>query len=75
MSRLTKRQAAIICAHTGVLAGPVWDVYEYIDEVRERRGFGRHAGHHAGYPDLPSAAEIRELSRGDFLDIMHKEQS
>lgn len=61
--RLTKRQAAIVGAYTGYLAGPFSDMHEYIEEI-----LGRPVWTH----ELSSKSlseEIREKSKQDFSGI------
>ncbi len=59
--QLTKEQAAIIGAYTGVCAGPFGDVHEYVEKI-----MGRPVWTH----EFPSIAdEIKERSRADFIAI------
>lgn len=60
--KLTKRQAAIIGAYTGILAGPFSDLHEYI-EILSRPVWT----HELGSEDV--VAEIKEKAKEDFLDI------
>ena len=60
IDRLTKRQAAIIGAFTGILAGPFQDVHEYAEEI-----IGRPIWTHEWPAD-----KIKEAARSDFEDIV-----
>ncbi len=67
MTQLTKRQAAIIGAYTGVLCGPFSEMLEYIGEL-------------LGYPvpdlalaDVAVADAVRDASREDFFAIARGE--
>ena len=58
---MTKRQAAIISAFTGILAGPFEDLHEYAEEV-----LGRPVMTH----QFPSVAdELKEAARSDFGEL------
>lgn len=63
MQRLNKRQAAIIGAYTGTLAGPVEDLNDYIAEIMGRRLFTHELA------DEKMQHLVAERSRDDFLAI------
>ena len=63
--RLTKEQAAIIGAFTGILAGPFGDMHEYIETILERPVWTH---------ELASEAvtdEIKAKAKADFFNICH----
>lgn len=65
MEKLTKEQAAIIGAYTGVLCGPFGDMHAYIEKI-----MGRPVWTH----ELASEKvndEIREKAKQDFLSLCH----
>ena len=66
MKRLTKEQAVIISAYTGILHGPVMsELHEYIETK-----LGRPVMTH----EIPSVLEqVKNLATKDFLDICYKE--
>lgn len=61
--KLTKKQAAIIGAYTGVTAGPFGDVQEYAESL-----FGRPCWTHE-FGSQAFADKLRELAKPDFLAI------
>lgn len=61
--KLTRRQAAIIGAYTGFLAGPFSDLHDYIEETLGRSVFTHELANEA------VALEIREASKDDFFSI------
>ena len=66
--RLTKRQAAIIGAYTGVTCGPFADIHAYAehllgDEIQTMTFAGREF-----------AALLKEKAKSDFLSICHEEE-
>lgn len=65
--RLTKRQAAIIGAFTGIAMGPFADIQEYAEEV-----LGRPCWTHE-FGDKDFFAQLKSAAREDFLNICHKE--
>lgn len=66
--RLTKRQAAIIGAYTGVTCGPFADIHEYAEELL---GDGIQTITFAG---REFAALLKEKAKADFISICHKEE-
>jgi hypothetical protein len=60
--KLTNRQAAIISAYTGILAGPFTDFHEYAEEVLGRPVFV----HEFAFIDK----ELKEAARGDFMSLI-----
>lgn len=65
--RLTKRQAAIVGAYTGFIAGPFSDVHEIIEEV-----LGRPIWTHQLIEDRIQD-EIKEKFKPLFLEICYDE--
>ena len=60
MTRLTREQAKIVGAYTGILAGPFDDLHEYIEQLMGRPVWT----HELASKEL--AAEIKEAARSDF---------
>lgn len=60
--KLTRRQAAIISAYTGIMAGPFSDMHEYVDSLPGFEGITT-----IGF--MACAEEIKEASKADFLAI------
>ena len=68
MERLTKEQAAIIGAFTGICCGPFADVQEYADRV---------LGHPTWTHEFGSrefAAKLKDAAKADFLAICYEEK-
>jgi hypothetical protein len=65
-TRLTKQQAAIIGAFTGIAHGPFPDIHEYAEKKLGRPIWT----HQFGSKDL--MAELKEAARDDFMAIVHK---
>lgn len=61
--RMTRRQAAIVGAFTGRLAGPFSDMHKYVEEIMGRPVFTHEMG------DKATADKISELAKPDFLAI------
>ena len=64
MERLTREQAAIVGAYTGVLSGPFSDMHKYVEKVMERPVWTHEMG------DKAITTEIRAKSKPDFLAIV-----
>jgi len=62
--KLTKRQAAIIGAYTGITAGPFGDVHEYVDSLPGFKGITT-----LGFASQVIADQIKEAAKADFLAI------
>lgn len=62
MNRLTRTQAAVIGAFTGILVGPFADVQEYASKVMGEPIYTHELAFRAD--------EIKEASRGDFLALV-----
>lgn len=62
-AKLTKEQAAIIGAYTGVLCGGFSDMHEYIEKIMQRPVFTHEMG------DKEVAAQIKKAAKLDFLAI------
>lgn len=65
MNKLTREQAAIIGAYTGVLAGNFSDMHEYIERIMKRPVFTHEMGNEV------IANQIKEAAKADFLAIAH----
>jgi hypothetical protein len=63
MSKFTREQAAIICAYTGVCAGPFQDLQEYAEKK-----LGRPVWTHE-FADPELKAELKAASRDDFVAL------
>jgi hypothetical protein len=66
MTRLTKEQAAVLSAHTGILCGSFSDMHEYVERIMGRPVWTHEMG------SSKTAEEIKEKSREDFLAILPK---
>lgn len=64
MEKLTRKQAAVIGAYTGVLVGRWQDLHEYIDGIMERPVYSHELG------DKKIAREIKAKAAKDFLAIV-----
>ena len=63
MQKLTKDQAAIIGAFTGMLAGQLHDLHEYVARIIGRPVWAHEMGNEK------TMEQIREAARKDFLSI------
>lgn len=63
MTKLTREQAAIIGAYTGVTCGPFSDIHSLADRL-----IGRPVWTH-DFADKDFVAKLKELCRADFLAI------
>jgi hypothetical protein len=63
MQRLTKEQAAVIGAYTGIACGPFSDIQEYVEKLLERPVFT----HEFASKELSN--EIKRKSKPDFLSL------
>ena len=61
---LTKEQAAILGAFTGVLCGEFGDLHEYVERVMGRPVFTHEMG------DRTTADAIKEAARADFMALL-----
>lgn len=66
MERLTKEQAAIIGAFTGILSGPFCDLQEYAEKK-----FGRPVWTHE-FAGEKFSAKLKELAHEDFCNICNR---
>jgi hypothetical protein len=66
MTRITKEQAAILSAHTGILCGSFSDFHEYVERILGRPVFT----HEMGSPEF--FKKLKEKSRDDFLLLVAK---
>lgn len=60
---MTKREAAIVSAYTGILLGDFEDMHKYIDEIMGRYVFSHELGEKA------IVEEIKNRSTQDFLNL------
>lgn len=67
--RLTRAQAAIIGAYTGITCGPFNDIHEYAERI-----MGRPIWTHQ-FADQKLADEIKEKARPDFMAIVSESGS
>jgi len=65
MTMLTKEQAAIIGAYTGIVCGPFEDVHEYVEKI-----LGRPIWTHE-FASKELWGEIKEKSKQEFLGICY----
>lgn len=65
MKRLTREQAAIIGAYTGIVCGPFADVHEKVESLMGRPVFTHEMGGEA------FVAQVREKAKAEFLSICH----
>lgn len=68
MNRLTKQQAAIIGAYTGITCGPFSDVHEYAEKKFHRPIWT----HQFANPEI--IKELRELARDDFMQLVYRDE-
>lgn len=68
MKKLTKEQAAIIGAFTGISCGPFDEVHEYVEKIFGRPVFT----HEMGSPEF--ATKVKHLAMHDFLSICREEE-
>lgn len=59
---MTKREAAIVSAYTGVMLGKFSDMHEYVEEL-----IGPVWTHHLA--DKEIVARIKEASKQDFVEL------
>lgn len=60
---MTKREAAIVAAYTGVMLGKFNDIHIYIEEIMGRPVFTHELGNKV------IMAQIHELSKPDFIAL------
>jgi hypothetical protein len=65
---MTKQEAAIVSAYTGILIGEFDDMHEYIEKIMERPIFT----HELGSPKI--WIEVKQKSKQDFINIKMKEK-
>lgn len=63
---MTKREAAIVSAYTGVMLGTMGDMCEYIEEILKRPVFTHELA------NQKVVEEIRKASKPDFMLIKVK---
>lgn len=63
---LTREQAAIIGAFTGILCGPFEDLHQYIEKVMGRPVWTHEMG------DRETMERIKELAKPDFMMLLPK---
>jgi hypothetical protein len=64
VGKITREQAAIIGAYTGILAGPFSDMHEYIEKLVGRPVEVRELGNEE------FVETIKKLAKADFLAIL-----
>lgn len=70
MQKLTKEQAAIIGAYTGIACGPFSDIHGLVEKTLGRPVFTHEfASSFGGSEEL--MAEVREKIKPDFLALCH----
>lgn len=62
--KITRAQAAVLGAYTGILCGDFSDMHEYIEQIMGRPVYT----HELASEDL--TAKIREAAKADFLSIL-----
>ena len=60
---MTKREAAVIGAYTGILCGSFSDLHQYVEELLNRPVMTHEMG------DRMVAEEIKQKAKADFLQI------
>jgi hypothetical protein len=60
---LTRREAAIIGAYTGITMGPFSDIHKYVEEIMERPVFTHE------FADEATMEKIRRKAKPDFLKL------
>lgn len=65
MQKLTKEQAAIIGAFTGIICGPFADLHEYAEKILERPVFT----HEFAIDEF--IEELKQKSKTDFISICY----
>lgn len=63
IDRLTKEQAAIIGAYTGIMCGPFGELHQKIEEIAGRPVWSHEMG------DMEFMTEIRKAVKEEFLSI------
>lgn len=63
MERLTKRQAAIVGAYTGIVCGSFSDLHEFIEEIMERPVWT----HELGSKEVMEV--IKEKAKPYFMEV------
>jgi hypothetical protein len=60
---MTKREAAVVAAYTGVLIGEFSEMHKYVEEIMDRPVFT----HEMGNKEI--AQEIKDKSKEDFISL------
>ena len=60
---MTKREAAIVSAYTGVLIGGFSELHEYVEEIMKRPVWTHEMG------NQKTASEIKARSKENFVNI------
>ena len=60
---ITKREAAIITAHTGMMLGSFSDFHEYVEHIMDRLVWT----HEMSRKEISN--EIKQLSKNDFIHL------
>ena len=61
---MTKREASIVSAFTGIMLGDFSDLHKYVEEIMERPVFIHEMG------DRRIASEIKENARNGFTNLI-----
>jgi hypothetical protein len=69
MARITREQAAILSAHTGILCGPFSDMHKYVERIMGRPVFTHEMG------SQKIADEIKKKSWADFISLTAEDQN
>ena len=68
ITRLTKEQAAIIGAYTGIATGPFSIIHEYAEKVLKRPVWTHQ------FADPMLIEELQKASKADFISICYEEK-
>ncbi len=68
VDKLTRYQAAIIGAYSGILCGPMGDLHQYIEKVMGRPVWTHEMG------DSAVMAQVKEKAKPEFLMIVAREK-
>ena len=60
---MTKKEAAIISAYTGIMVGSFSDMHEYAEKIMEHPIFTHH------FADKQLCEKLKEKAKPDFIEI------
>ena len=66
MQRLTKEQAAILGAYTGILLGKISDMHEYIEKIMNRPVYTHEMS------DIETMKEVKKRAYSDLMLLINK---